>query len=143
MVSPPEEGVPKEARDAENYIIISDLTPCNILPTNSRKFLHRTKLCVFLSVAFMSKVCINIYWHGGILIKKTQMPNPQYTKQKVRWNDQLYLSDIYIKHSINIYKSSVWICCWHIWMHKTLFQNGKYSSPSPRRAYLIKWLCFQ
>ena len=34
----------------------------------SRKCLHGKKSCVVVSVPYMPKLCINIYYHGGIVI---------------------------------------------------------------------------
>ena len=44
MVSPPEEGGTQEARDADNNIIISDLTLCNILPPQLKNMTSRYKV---------------------------------------------------------------------------------------------------
>ena len=55
MVSPPEEGGLKEARDEDNNIIIVDSILRNILPYKI-KICHLDKhLCVGVSVAYLPK----------------------------------------------------------------------------------------
>ena len=44
MVSPPEEGGIKEARDVDYHIIISDSTLCKILPPQIKKMTSRYKV---------------------------------------------------------------------------------------------------
>ena len=44
MVSPPEEGLRKDSRDADNNIIISDSTLRSILPTQPKKIYARYKV---------------------------------------------------------------------------------------------------
>ena len=58
MVSPPEEGGLKEARDEDNNIIIVDSILRNILPYKI-KICHLDKhLCVGVSVAYLPTLCI-------------------------------------------------------------------------------------
>ena len=66
--SPLEEGGLTEARDADNNIIISDLTLCKILPHYFKKNQHSTRSRVVASVEYLPKVCIRNYYHGGIII---------------------------------------------------------------------------
>ena len=67
MVSPPEEGGLKEARDSVNNIIISDSMLHNIFPPQLKKIFHEIKLCVVVSVSYLPKVCIHIYYHVAIV----------------------------------------------------------------------------
>ena len=55
MVSPPEEGGLKEARCAENNIIISDYTLCNILPTQLNNKSARFKFMCCCECCITSK----------------------------------------------------------------------------------------
>ena len=50
LVSPPEEGGPKEAKYDDNNIIISDSTLRNILPPQLKKLPRDTKLFVVMSL---------------------------------------------------------------------------------------------
>ena len=59
MVSPPEEGGIKETRYADNNIIISDSTLRNIISPQLNNMSHGTRLCVVLSVSYLSRVCFN------------------------------------------------------------------------------------
>ena len=66
MYGTPEEVRLKETRDADYNIIISGYTPCKNLHPNSRRCLYGAESCVVVSVAFLPKLCINIYSHEGI-----------------------------------------------------------------------------
>ena len=56
MVSPPEEGGIKEARDAENNIIISDSTLCNIMSPQLKKMSERYKVMYGCDCCISAKI---------------------------------------------------------------------------------------
>ena len=85
MVKPSEEGGLKEARHAENNIIISAYTLCNIFSLQPKKMSEECKVVCGMSDAHLSKICIHIYYHGGIVLH-IQRPKPKETKQTVQWN---------------------------------------------------------
>ena len=59
LVSDPNDGGLKDARDEDGKIIISDSTLRSLLPPQLKKCPHVTRLCVVVNVAFL----INVYIH--------------------------------------------------------------------------------
>ena len=59
LVSYPNDGGLKDARDEDGKIIISDSTLRSLLPPQLKKCLHVTRLCVVVNVAFMVKAFIH------------------------------------------------------------------------------------
>ena len=66
LVSDPNYGGLKDARDEENNIIISDSKLRSLLPPQLKKCPHDTRTCVVVNVAFMIKVYINHFYPGVI-----------------------------------------------------------------------------
>ena len=66
LVSDPNDGGLKDARDEDDKIIISDSTFFSLLPPQLKKYLHVIRLCVVVNVAFMLKVYILHCYHGVI-----------------------------------------------------------------------------
>ena len=64
MVSPPEEGGLKEARDEENNIIISDSTLQNIISPQLKNMTSWYKIFVSVSVSYLPRSYIHHYYHG-------------------------------------------------------------------------------
>ena len=64
LVSDPNYGGIKEARNEENIIIISDSTLRMLLPPQLKKNQQDTRSCVCVNVAFMIKVFIHICYPG-------------------------------------------------------------------------------
>ena len=64
LVSEPSYGGIKEARDAENNIIISDSTIRSLFPPQLKKYQKDTRLCVVANVVYLTKVYISNYYHG-------------------------------------------------------------------------------
>ena len=67
-----EVGGIKEAREKDDNIIISDSTLNLLLLTQLKKCGQDTRLCVVMNVTYLQKVCIHNYYHGMIVILKTQ-----------------------------------------------------------------------
>ena len=59
LVSDPNDGGIKYARDEDSKIIISDSTLRSLLPPQLKKYTHVTRSCVVMNVAFMLKVHIH------------------------------------------------------------------------------------
>ena len=68
LVSATKYGGLKEARDAENNIIICDSTLYSLLPTQLKKNLQDTRLCVVVNVVYLPKLFIHHYYHVVIVI---------------------------------------------------------------------------
>ena len=66
LVSDPNDGVLKDARDEDSKIIISDSTLRSLLPPQFKKCLHVIRLCVVVNVAFLIKVYIHHCYPGVI-----------------------------------------------------------------------------
>ena len=66
LVSDPNYGGIKDARDEYGKIIISDSTFRSLLPPQLKKCQHVTRLCVVVTVAFLLKVYILLCYHGVI-----------------------------------------------------------------------------
>ena len=66
LVSNPNDGGMKDARDEDGNIIISDLTLRLLLPPQLKKCLHVTILYVVVNVAFLLKVYIHHCYLGVI-----------------------------------------------------------------------------
>ena len=66
LVSDPNYGGIKDARDEDDNIIISDYTFRSILPPQFKKCQHDTRSCVVVNVAFMLKVYIHHCYPGVI-----------------------------------------------------------------------------
>ena len=64
LVSDPNDGGLKDARDEDVKIIISDSTLHSLLPSQLKKCLHVTRLCVVVNVASLLKVYIHHCYHG-------------------------------------------------------------------------------
>ena len=58
LVSDPNDGGIKDARDEDDNIIISDYTLSSLLPPQLKKCPHVTRLCVVANVVFLPKVFI-------------------------------------------------------------------------------------
>ena len=78
----PDNGLLKEARDAENNIIISDSTLRSLLSPKFKKCHQDARSCMVFSVVYMPKVYITHYYNGVINIEKTQGTKPKCSKQK-------------------------------------------------------------
>ena len=72
LVSDPNDGGLKDARDEDGNIIMSDSTLCSILPPRLKKIPHVTRSCVVVNVAFLIKLYIHHCYPGVIGIWKTQ-----------------------------------------------------------------------
>ena len=70
LVSNPVDGGLKEARDAENNIIINDYTLYSLLPPQFKKNHQYTRLCVVVNAVYLPIVYIPHYYHGVIGILK-------------------------------------------------------------------------
>ena len=66
LVSDPNDGGLKDARDEDGKIIINDSTLRSLLPPQLKKCLHVIRLCVVVNVAFLLKVYILHCYHGVI-----------------------------------------------------------------------------
>ena len=66
LVSDPNDGGLKDARDEDGNIIISDSTLRSLLPPQLKKCLHDTRLCVVVNVASLRKAYILHCYHGVI-----------------------------------------------------------------------------
>ena len=64
LVSDPNDGGLKDARDEDGKIIISDSTLRSLLPPQFKKCLHVTRLCVVVNVASLLKAYIHHCYHG-------------------------------------------------------------------------------
>ena len=82
LVSDPNYGCLKDARDEDDNIIIIDSKFCSLLPPQLKKCQHDTRSCVVVNVEFMIKVYINNFYPGVIGIKKTEISKPKCSKQK-------------------------------------------------------------
>ena len=56
LVSDPNDGGLKDARDENGNTIISDSALRSLLPPQSKKCLHVTRVCVVVNIAFLIKV---------------------------------------------------------------------------------------
>ena len=74
------DGGIKEARDAENNIMISDYTLLSLLSPQFKKPHQDTRPCVVVNVVYPPKLYIPHYYHGVIGIFKTQRLNPKCSK---------------------------------------------------------------
>ena len=72
LVSDPNDGGLKDARNEDGKIIISESTLRSLLPPQLKKIPHVTILCVVVNVAFLLKVYIHNCYPGVIGILKTQ-----------------------------------------------------------------------
>ena len=66
LVSDPNDGGLKDARDEDGKIIISDSTLRSLLPPQFKKYLHVIRLCVVVNVAFLLKVYI-LHCYPGVI----------------------------------------------------------------------------
>ena len=66
LVSDPNDGGLKDARDEYGKIIISDSTLRSLLPQQLKKCLHVIRLCVVMNVTFLIKVYIRHCYPGVI-----------------------------------------------------------------------------
>ena len=82
LVSDPDNGGLKEARDAENNIIISDSTLCSLFTPQQKKIQLDTRSCVVVNVICMQRVYIPHYYHVMIVIKKSNI-KAKILKKKV------------------------------------------------------------
>ena len=80
LVSDPKDGGLKEARYVENNIIISYCTLRSLLPPQQKKCQHNTRSCVVVNVANLPKAYIPKYYHGVIVILKTETSKPKFSK---------------------------------------------------------------
>ena len=62
LVSDPNYGGLKYARDEDGKIIISDSTLCSLLPPQLKKCPHVTRSCVVVNIAFLLKLYINHFY---------------------------------------------------------------------------------
>ena len=70
LVSDPNDGGLKDARDENGKIVISDSTLRLLLPPQLIFLLHVTRLCVVVNVAFLIKVYIHNCYPGVIGVRK-------------------------------------------------------------------------
>ena len=76
---------------------------------NLTKFHQDTRSCVFVNVAYLTKVFIRHYYHGAIIIFKAQVSQPKYSKQKVwRKSNPIYetYKNTFMPHVRHIYAIS-------------------------------------
>ena len=66
LVSDPNDGALKDARDENGKIIISDSTLRSLFPPQLKKSPHVVRLCVVVNVAFLLKVYIYHFYPGVI-----------------------------------------------------------------------------
>ena len=66
LVSDPNDGGIKDARDEDGKIIISDSTLQSLLPPQLKKCLHVIRLCVVVNVTFLLKLYIHHCYTGVI-----------------------------------------------------------------------------
>ena len=66
LVSYPNDGGMKYARDEDDNIIISDSTLRSLLPLQLKKCLHVARSCVVVNIVFMLKVYIHHLYPGVI-----------------------------------------------------------------------------
>ena len=66
LVSDPNDGGIKDARDKDDNIFISDSTLRSLLPPQLKKCQHDTRSCVVVNVAFLLKVYIRHFYPGVI-----------------------------------------------------------------------------
>ena len=66
LVSDPNDGGLKYARDEDGKIIISDSTLRSLLPPQFKKCPHVKRSCVVVNVAFLRKAYILHCYHGVI-----------------------------------------------------------------------------
>ena len=66
LISDPNDGGLKYARDVDVKIIISNSNLCSLLPPQFKKSLHITRSCVDVNVAFLLKVYIYHCYPGVI-----------------------------------------------------------------------------
>ena len=66
LVSYPNDGGLKYARDEDDNIIISDSTLRSLLPPQFKKNLRNTRSCVVVNVAFLIKLYIDRFYPGVI-----------------------------------------------------------------------------
>ena len=64
LVSDPEDGGLKEARNAESEISISDSIFRSLFPPQQNKSQHNTRSYVVVNVVYLPKVYIPHYYHG-------------------------------------------------------------------------------
>ena len=68
LVSDPNDGGLKDAKDEDYNIIISDYTFRSLFPPQLKKIPHNTRSCVVVNVAFLLKVYIYHFYPGVICI---------------------------------------------------------------------------
>ena len=73
----------KESTDEGDNIILSDYTLRSLLPPQLKNCRQDTRLCFVVNVAYLQKLCIHHYYHGIIVILKTQRYQPKCSKQNV------------------------------------------------------------
>ena len=66
LVSDPNDGGLKDARDENSKIIISDSTLRSLLPPQLKKYPHVKRLCVVVNFAFLLKVYMHHCYPGVI-----------------------------------------------------------------------------
>ena len=66
LVSDPNDGSLKYARDEDDNIIISDSTLRSLLPPKLNKCQHDTRSCVVVNVAVLLKLCTRHCYTGVI-----------------------------------------------------------------------------
>ena len=92
LVSDTDNGGLKEARYAENNIIISDSTLRSLLPLQLKKCLQDTRSCVVVRLVYLPKVYITHFYHGVIYIKeklKDQSKNDQDRRSGEKVNSHI------------------------------------------------------
>ena len=83
MVSTPEEGGLKEERGADNNTIINDSTLFNIIPLQPKKIYTQRKVICGCECCISDKSMHEYLLSWCNLYVKSQIPNQQFTKQKV------------------------------------------------------------
>ena len=68
MVSTPEEGIIKEARDIENIMVISDSTLCNISSSQLKEMTAQYKVMCGFGCCILEKSLIISCSHGVLVI---------------------------------------------------------------------------
>ena len=98
IVGDADNGRPKESRDEDDNIIISDSTLRSLLPPQFKKCRQDTRSWVVANVAYLSKVYIHHYCHGKIINSKNSRISAKILKTEGLGENQIaYMKLIKIK----------------------------------------------
>ena len=91
LISDPEDGGIKDARDAENNIIISDSKLHSLFPPQLKKIQHNARSCVVVNVVYLPKVYITHYYYGVISIKKLKYQSQNSQNRRSDKKENLHI----------------------------------------------------